>query len=166
MRAPASGCGEHLRDARTCRRSYNPDEGFIASANNKPQDGDAAVGFFFSPDDRVRRMAALIERAGTVDVDQVKAMQRDVHVDSSAALNEVLVRKLRQTGIADETRPERRGGVFELMAGWDGEYRADAQAPVAFELFRFHFTQAVLRGGVRRRRTGPRSPASAASRRC
>jgi penicillin amidase len=131
---------EHLRDATNLPEIVNPDEGFIASANNKPQNGDAAVGSFFSPDDRVRRMAALIEQAGTVDVDQVKAMQRDVHVGSSAALNEVLVRKLRQTGIADEAREEARR-VFELMAGWDGQYRADAQAPVAFELFRFHFTQ-------------------------
>ena len=131
---------EHLRDATTLPAIVNPDKGYIASANNKPQNGDAAVGFFFSPDDRVRRMATLIEQAGTVDIDQVKAMQRDVHVGSSAALNEVLVRKLRQTGIADQTTREARR-TFELMAGWDGEYRVDAQAPVAFELFRFHFTR-------------------------
>ena len=131
---------ERLRDATNLPAMVNPDSGFIASANNKPQNGDAAVGFFFSPDDRVRRMAALIEQAGTVDIDQVKAMQRDVHAHSSAALNEVLVRKLRHTGVADQATGEARR-TFELMAGWDGEYRVDAQAPVAFELFRFHFTK-------------------------
>jgi penicillin G amidase len=131
---------ERLRDATTLPATANPEEGYIVSANNKPPDGDIAVGFFFSPDDRIRRMAALIKAAGTVDVDQVMAMQRDVHVGSSAALNEVLVRKLRRTGIADQATGEARR-VFELMAGWDGQYRVDAQEPVAFELFRFHFTQ-------------------------
>jgi penicillin amidase len=131
---------ERLRDATTLPATTNPEKGYIVSANNKPQNGDAAVGFFFSPDDRIRRMAALIEKAGTVGIDQVKAMQRDVHVGSSAALNEVFVRKLRQAGIADEATGEARR-VFELLAGWDGEYRADTQEPVAFELFRFYFTQ-------------------------
>jgi penicillin amidase len=131
---------EHLRDATNLPAVVNPDNGYIASANNKPPNGDAAVGFFFSPDDRIRRMAALIEEAGTVDVDQVKAMQRDIHVGSSAALNEVLVRKLRQNGVADEATGEARR-VFELMASWDGQYRADSQAPVAFELFRVYFTR-------------------------
>jgi penicillin amidase len=131
---------ERLRDATTLPATVNPDKGYIASANNKPPDGDVAVGFFFSPDDRIRRMATLIEAAGPVDVEQVKAMQRDVHVGSSGALNEVLVGKLRQTGIADDATGEARR-VFELMAGWDGQYRVDAQDPVAFELFRFHFTR-------------------------
>ncbi len=129
-----------MRDATTLPVVLNPNDGFIASANNKPENGDAVVGWFFSPDDRVRRMTALVEENGTLDVDQVKAMQRDVYVRSSATLNEVLVRKMREAGVAAEAQGDARR-VFELMAAWDGQYRADAPGPVAFELFRFYFTR-------------------------
>ena len=40
--------------------SLNPEPGFLVSANNRPPETDIPVGFFFSPDDRVRRMTALI----------------------------------------------------------------------------------------------------------
>jgi penicillin G amidase len=129
-----------LRDATSLPVAMNPEEGFIASANNQPSNGDAAVGWFFSPEDRVRRMAALVEDNGTLNLEQVMAMQRDVYVGSSAILNQVLVRKMREAGVAAEAQGDARR-VFELMATWDGQYRADAQGPVAFELFRFHFTQ-------------------------
>jgi penicillin G amidase len=85
-------------------------------------------------------MAAVIEQAGTVDIDQVKALQRDVYVGSSAELNRVLVEKMRATGVASQATGQ-SARVFELMAGWDGQYGATSQAPVAFELFRFHFTR-------------------------
>ena len=120
--------------------TVDPPEGFIASANNRPRNGDATIGYFFSPDDRVERMAAVVKQAGRIDVDGVKALQRDVYVGSSAELNEIFVRKLRESGIAGEAAGESRR-LFDLMAGWDGQYGADAQGPVAFELFRFHVTR-------------------------
>lgn len=129
-----------LRDATTLPAMMNPEEGFIASANNRPRNGAANVGWFFSPDDRVRRMAALVAENGTLGVEQVKAMQRDVHVGSSAELNSVLVRKMRDVGTTGEADSKARR-MFDLMAAWDGQYQADAQAPVAFELFRFQFTR-------------------------
>jgi penicillin amidase len=130
----------HLRDVTTLPANTRPRKGYIASANNKPANEDAAVGFFFSPDDRVEKMAALVEAGGIVDKGWIEAMQRDVHVGSSAALNAVIVDKLRETGVADEATGKARR-VFELMASWDGDYRAETQAPVAFELVRFYFTQ-------------------------
>jgi len=129
-----------LRDARSLPATQNPPQGFIASANNRPRADGADVGWFFSPEDRVERMAALLETAGSIDVAQVKAMQRDVYVGSSATLNAALVRALRDSGVAADAPPEARR-VYELMAGWDGQYTADRQAPVAFELFRFQFTR-------------------------
>lgn len=127
-----------LRDVRELPAIVDPPEGFIASANNRPQVDGADVGWFFSPDDRVRRMAALLKAAGTVDVMQVKAMQRDVYVESSDALNRLLVDKLRRSGAADSTGAARQ--VFDLMARWDGNYHAESKEPVAFELYRYFFT--------------------------
>jgi penicillin amidase len=129
-----------LRDVRDLPVVFNPLEGFVASANNRPQVDGADVGWFFSPDDRVRRMAALVEAEGAVDVPDIKMMQRDVYVESSSALNSLLVRKMHESGIADRASDEARR-VLDLMATWDGTYAADSQQPVAFELFRHAFTQ-------------------------
>ena len=38
--------------------SLNPQAGFLVSANNRPAETEVPAGFFFSPDDRVRRMTA------------------------------------------------------------------------------------------------------------
>ena len=129
-----------LLDATTLPVMMNPEEGFIASANNRPRNGAANVGWFFSPDDRVRRMAALVDENGGLGVERVMAMQRDVHVGSSAELNQALVRKMREAGKTGEADSKARR-VFDAMAAWDGQYKAEAQAPVAFELLRFHFTR-------------------------
>ena len=129
-----------LRDARELPVIVDPPEGFLASANNRPQVEGADVGWFFSPDDRVQRMAELLDRAGRVDVAQVKAMQRDVYVRSSDALNRLLISRLRETGVAGNAAGAARR-VYEMMAAWDGEYRMEEQQPVAFELFRYFFTQ-------------------------
>lgn len=131
-----------LRDAEDLPATLNPPEGFIASANNRPRADGADVGWFFSPEDRIERMAALLDDAGRVDATQVKAWQRDVHVNSSAELNRVLVDALRTSGVTETATPEARL-VYELMAGWDGDYTADSQAPVAFELFRYHITRGL-----------------------
>ena len=57
----------------------------------------------------MRRMAALVEDNGTLDVEQVMAMQRDVYVGSSATLNRVLVRKMR--------RPASQPRLMAMRAG-------------------------------------------------
>ena len=40
--------------------SVNPEPGFLVSANNRPTGAGPRVGYFFSPDDRVVRMAELL----------------------------------------------------------------------------------------------------------
>lgn len=127
--------------------TVDPPEGFIASANNRPRNGDATLGYFFSPDDRVERMASVMEQEGRIGIDRVKTLQQDVYVSSSAELNQVFVRRLRESGLAAEANGEGRR-LFDLMAGWDGHYRADAQGPVAFELFRFHVTRDLYQSSL------------------
>lgn len=131
---------DRLRNVRELPVVVDPAQGFIASANNRPQIEGADVGWFFSPEDRVERMAALLQNAEAVDVAQVKAMQRDVYVGSSDRLNRLLVARMQESGVAEQAAGGARQ-VFELMAAWDGSYRANSQQPVAFELFRYAFTQ-------------------------
>jgi len=119
--------------------SLNPTKGYLASANNRPTDGGPAVGYFFSAEDRAQRMAALVERAGTLSVAELAALQQDVYVASSVALRDLLVRKIGSLAVqTNADSPARR--ALALIRDWDGNYRSDSQGAVAFELFRFAFT--------------------------
>ena len=127
-----------MRTATDLPYSLNPKSGFLASANNRPPETDTPVGFFFSPDDRVRRMAALIGGEGAVSVDDLKTLQRDVHMPSSARLRDLLVSRLDDLGLtatADATCAEAIG----RLRGWDGAYRRESLGAVAFERFRAGF---------------------------
>ena len=46
-----------MRTARDLPHSYNPESGYLVSANDRPPPTDVPVGFFFSRDDRVERHA-------------------------------------------------------------------------------------------------------------
>ncbi|MDE0333915.1 MAG: penicillin acylase family protein [Defluviicoccus sp.] len=116
----------------------NPERGFLVSANNRPAETDVPVSFFFSPDDRVRRMTALLEGEAKVPVEALKALQRDVYMASSAALRDLFVARLdalEMTAAADARGAE----AIDRLRGWDGHYRRDSAGAVAFERFRAGF---------------------------
>jgi penicillin amidase len=121
---------------------FNPADGFLASANDRPTDSHAAVGYFFSPDDRVRRMAELMTANAAVGIGDLEALQRDVYLASSVALRDLLIDRMRELGITARASAA-EAEVIARMAAWDGHYRADAAGPVAFELFRHAFTGAL-----------------------
>ena len=58
-----------MRTAADLPYSYNPETGYLVSANNRPAATPEPVGFFFSRADRVERMAALIEAESAVGVE-------------------------------------------------------------------------------------------------
>jgi penicillin amidase len=125
--------------------SYNPAKGFLASANNRPTEAaDVRIGYFFSPSDRVTRMAELVEASGGMSLESAQALQQDVVMPSSLALRDAFVAALSAAGIdartAELTEEELR--ALELMAGWDGHYDQASRGAVAFEMFRAELTTA------------------------
>ncbi len=121
--------------------SFNPEAGVLASANNRPADTASPIGFFFSPDDRVERMAELVGEAGTVAIDDVKRLQQDVYMASSVALRDLFLARLDSLGLGAGAHG-REAEVIRLMAEWDGHYRVESRGAVAFELFHHAFTRA------------------------
>ncbi len=128
-----------LRTAADLPYSYNPDSGYLVSANNRPSATGMPVGFFFSRDDRVERMAALIEAETAVGVETLKALQQDVYMSSSVALRDLLVAKLDALGIAAAADADGAEAIGRLR-NWNGEYRVDSIGAVTFEQFRHGFT--------------------------
>ena len=128
--------------------SFNPEPGFLVSANNRPSETDIPVGFFFSPDDRVRRMTALLGGEEKVGVEALKALQQDVYMSSSAELRDLFLSRLDGLGLA-AAADARAAEAIGRLRGWDGAYRRESLGAVAFEQFRHGFAQRfyVLRYG-------------------
>lgn len=119
--------------ARDLPASYNPSEGFLASANNRPAPTRVPVGYFFSTDDRVERMSAIMKADGKVSFDDLKTLQRDVYLISAVALRDVLVAAIDEHNLA--TVPSAKVVAFvKALRAWDGYYRAEERGPVAFEV--------------------------------
>lgn len=112
-------------DALSLPLTLDPACGYRVSANDAPQFRDAPLGFFFSEGDRAARLAELA--AGErMDLAQLTAMQNDTRVPGAARLAHVLATRLANAG-ADTA-------LVALLRGWDGDYAAQAAAPVAFEV--------------------------------
>ena len=135
--AHAAAWGD-MRNGADLPFGLNPERGFLVSANNRPAETDVPVSFFFSPDDRVRRMTALLEGEAKVPVEALKALQRDVYMASSAALRDLFVARLDALGMT--AAADARGAeAIGRLRGWDGHYRRDSVGAVAFERFRAGF---------------------------
>ena len=129
-----------MRSAADLPYSYNPEAGYLVSANDRPPPTDVPVGFFFSPDDRVDRMHALITAETAVGVETLKALQQDVYMASSVTLRDLFLARLDASGMtaaadADSTK------AIERLRDWDGANTAhDSIGAVTFEQFRHAFT--------------------------
>jgi penicillin amidase len=115
--------------------SLNPEQGFLASANNRPSNTGIHLGYFFSPDDRAARMAELVKEAGALDLEALGRLQRDVYMPSAARLRDLFLRKLEEAGLTASARSAARD-VVDVLGAWDTRYETGARGPVAFEAFR------------------------------
>ncbi len=127
-----------MRTALDLPYAFNPESGFLASANNRPAETSEPVGFFFSSDDRVRRMTALMEAETAVGIESLKTLQRDVYMASSAALRDLFLSGLDESGATAAADADGREAIGRLRA-WDGHYRRDSRGAVTFEQFRRAF---------------------------
>ena len=88
------------RDVTSLPASLNPPSGILVSANNRPAKTPVPVGYFFSPDDRIERLTALLGGGKRFGLDDFKALQRDVYEPSAVAVRDLLIAKLDASGVA------------------------------------------------------------------
>ena len=127
-----------FRDATSLPAAYNPEAGFLASANNQPADADIPIGYFFATSDRVERLADIVRERDRLDLDDAKALQQDVYLDSSVKLRDTYIKMIDGLGLGAGAAPI-EGVVVEEMRHWQGHYRREERGPVAFELFNAAF---------------------------
>ncbi|MBW8270745.1 penicillin acylase family protein [Caldovatus aquaticus] len=143
-----------LLDARDLPYAEDPPEGVLASANERPEPlGGRApppLGLFFSDGDRLERLRALLAARERLSVADLMALQRDTLSPKAARLAAALRRRLE--GLA-EAAP-----VAAALDGWDGDYRADSRAALAFELLLGRLVPALLAENGRDGAAGRRGP--------
>jgi len=129
--AESDAAWAEMTDVSSLPVAFNPDDGFLLSANNRPAPANVPLGYFFSPDDRMVRMREIVSQKSRLDVSDIKGLQRDVYMTSSVELRDALVPLLEKLNPTDAGERE----IVTLMAGWDGHYRAESRGALAFELF-------------------------------
>ena len=121
----------NMADVSSLPVAYNPADGILLSANNRPAPADRALGYFFSPDDRMIRMREILISRGKVAIEDIKDLQRDIYMTSSVALRDALVPLLEKLHSVNAAQRE----VISLMRHWDGHYKTESRGALAFELF-------------------------------
>lgn len=126
-------------DARTLPYSVNPAEGFLVSANNRPAKTPYPISYFFSADNRVKRMQSVLGGKDKVTLDDLKALQRDTLSPESRELAEDLVTLIESIPAVRDTDR----AFLARLKSFDGDYQAGASAPVAFETLLYHLVPAT-----------------------
>jgi len=118
----------------------DPDDGFVASANEKPTSTPVPVGYVFSPRGRIDRLNALLGPGAELGFSDLAALQRDVAAPSALAFRDDLARLLRALpqGGAGEA-----GRLLRELVDWDGRYAEGSRGALAFELLIFHLGVAL-----------------------
>jgi penicillin amidase len=119
--------------------SYNPDEGFLVTANNKIHDDSYPylIGKDFLPPFRARRITELITERAVHDKDSFAR----IHMDTVSLPARSIVPHL--TSIEPET--DRQKQAVALLAEWDGDLRADSAAAAVYEVWCCRIAELVLK---------------------
>jgi penicillin G amidase len=118
--------------------AYNPEEGFIATANAKPHDDSYPylLGHDFLPPFRARRVAQMITERDTHDVDSFAQMQFDW---LSLPARDVLA-QIGELEPADDRQKE----ALDLLANWDFRLSPDSAAGAVYQVWCMHMARAIL----------------------
>jgi penicillin amidase len=118
--------------------AYNPEEGFLASANNIPVRTDPGISMFGNSNDRVRTMRDEIQARNPLSLEDLKAIQTNVYSHGSFLLAQAIVKS------APPGTKENKA-LLTSLAGWDGRYTVDSKGAAAFELIAYHFASTYYR---------------------
>jgi penicillin amidase len=116
---------------------FDPEEGFVASANDKPPRSRVAIGYLFSSTHRITRLRHALGQRGDWNYPRLALLQQDVALPGTLPVRDFLVGVLR----GRHQGPSRN--LAEQLAAWDGRYTADSTGALAFELLLFQLGVAL-----------------------
>ena len=122
---------------------FDPPEGFVASANEKPSVAIVPIGYVFSSSNRSERLSQLLRGLPRHSFDDLARLQQDVSAPSALKLRDDLVQTLREVAGPANARLQQ---LVRVLAEWNGRYAPDSQGALCFELFVFFLIRALIGG--------------------
>ena len=106
--------------------AYNPPEGYVASANNKPfSDPNLKILGYWSAPWRIKRIQELLNAKEKFSVEDMEAMLKDTVSPLSKKWLPVLS-GLKPAG-------EREKALVQMLSGWDGDLKAESAPAAVYE---------------------------------
>ncbi len=106
---------------------FNPKEGFIASANNKPfKNPVIPFSFGYSSNHRIQRLKELAKINNKIDISYLKKLQMDIFSRSSFELTRLFIQKVKNDPKLYENK------LIQKLQLWDGHYTSDSSSAVVF----------------------------------
>jgi penicillin G amidase len=120
-------------------RAFNPEDGFLCTANNKMHDESYpyVLGRDFLPPFRARRIAQMITARETHSRDSFAAMQMDTVLLPATEIVPHLARV--------EPADDRQKAALALLERWDHDVSADSAAAALYQVWCHHIAERVLR---------------------
>jgi penicillin G amidase len=122
--------------------TYNPESGYVSSANNKTVSDDYPyyISFRFYPPYRISRIREMLEEKEKLGIEDFKRMLIDQRSSYAKLLTpHILNLKSRQASMS-----QIESEALDLLDKWDYDMRADLAAPSIFEFFRKSFSRKLL----------------------
>jgi penicillin G amidase len=122
--------------------TYNPEIGYVSSANNKTVSDDYPyyISFRFYPPYRIGRIRQMLDEKEKFGIEDFKRMITDQHSAYAALLTpQILKLKEKQTAMSAA-----EVASLKILTDWDFEMNANLVAPTIFEFFNKSFSKNLL----------------------
>lgn len=134
---------EEIYNASQLPFAYQPKEGFLASANNRPVgEIDYPIGYFFPQDERIRRIKQIFTGKKKWSLDELKDVQRDAVSLTSLEIKDMVMEKI---GGKVDRWGKRSRAVYDVLKDWDGSYAPDNKGAYVFTAFLLEYAPLVYK---------------------
>jgi len=122
--------------------SFNPQNGFVSSANNKTVGDDYPyyISADFALPYRIDRIRTMLNEKEVFSIEDFKRMITDQHSEYAKLLTPFILRV--EDNLKDLSPNQKY--AFNSLKGWDYEMNKDLTAPTVFEFFRASFARNIF----------------------
>ena len=122
--------------------SYNPENGYVSSANNKTVTDDYPfyISFRFYVPYRINRIRQMIEEKDKLGIEDFKRLVTDQHSDFAALLTPYILKLKDRLPEMNSTEQ----AAFNTLEKWDYEMNSSKTSPSVFEFFTKCFSRNLL----------------------
>ncbi|MDZ7719446.1 MAG: penicillin acylase family protein [Balneolaceae bacterium] len=119
----------------------NPEEGFVAHANNKMHTDSYPyyISTFWEPPSRILRINQFLESSDSLTIKSMESMQYDVYSEQAREITEMILPILRSGENADDLET-----ALSYLENWNFEYTASSTAASIFDLFFINLSRNIL----------------------